>query len=208
MSKNPLKLKKVLSLIFTYIAYGIICIYLIFMITFLFLCIYYIITGKDLTKKLSKYMSNKCEICEKNSEEYLESKKYFKKLTYTIPDSFEKKENCSCQTDYSYQKDDVICEFKVEYEGKTYNNSSSNTAQWYLGHNKANIEEIEINNYKWYKTEVEFQNKDTLYKNYSFISVYKKRAYYIEYIINDSSHGDNNICEVYYDNIISSLKFK
>ena len=70
------------------------------------------------------------------------------------------------------------------------------------------IKEVDINNYKWY---LMVKNSKS-YKNYYYATIYNGVGYYMEYEIYDYNNGDHegndNFCEVSYDTIISSVRFK
>ena len=133
-------------------------------------------------------------------------------LIYTVPDSFEK-DNYTYSVDYSYHENYTSCDFEVKYFDN-YNNYKNgeeylrDNIRFTLNDKIGDVKEVNINNYKWYLLEKE----NSSYKNYYYATIYDGKGYYMEYQIYDYNNGDHeensNICNISYDKIISSVRFK
>ena len=166
----------------------------IIFIVVLIITIIYIISDKDYNhyhEKPNKYLSN---------------------ITYIIPESFEK-DTYTYSINYHYHENYTSCNFEIKYFDN-YNNYQNggdylkDNIRFTLNANISDIKEININNNKWYLIE-KFNNS---YKNYYYATIYKGIGYYMEYEIYDYNNGDhegnNNFCNISYNKIISSVKFK
>ncbi len=165
---------------------------IIFIILLVILIIYYFYNKDyDYNEKPSEYLNN---------------------ITYNIPNSFEK-DTYTYSINYHYHKNYTSCNYEIKYFDN-YNNYQNggyylkDNIRFTLNDTISDIKEVDINNYKWYVLEKE----NNSYKNYYYATIYKNIGYYMEYEIYDYNHGDhvdnNNICNISYDKIISSVKFK
>lgn len=141
-----------------------------------------------------------------------EKDKYLSNIIYEVPSSFEKDNNYAGYN-YNYYKLYNHCSFEVKYFD-IYNNYENgeeylkDNIRFTLNDDVENIKEVDINNNKWY---LMVKNSKS-YKNYYYATIYNGVGYYMEYEIYDYNNGDHeasdNFCEVSYDKIISSVRFK
>lgn len=145
----------------------------------------------------------------------LDNNAYLKNIEFNISDKFEKKNYGDFISYYYFDSDnDLSCTFDVSVEDYSYN--SYNDGKEYLEdsvyHNSkdkvSDIEEIDINNFKWYKMSVLNSGK----YNYYYATIKNGVVYELKYDINDYLDGDrsnnDSFCITERDKIISSVVFK
>ena len=148
---------------------------------------------------------------------HIENKKFEKeeeealsKISFKMPKKF-KKESYSYLKEYTYDDKNASCSFKVN----TYDNYEDyNDGKDYLEDRIyitlkdkiSEIQEIKLNNYKWYFFSIEKNNNISYY----YATIKDDRAYELEYEIYDYSKGEveSNYCTQQKDEIIASVKLK
>lgn len=142
---------------------------------------------------------------------YYDDKDYLSNISYDISSEFDSSIYDSSRY-YHYYGDYISCNFSVNYFN-TYNISNGeeylkNRINITLSDKVSDIEEVDINNYKWYYMKVD--SGDTI--KYYYATIEKDIGYELEYNIHDYLRGDSNsndrFCFDEYDKIISSVKLK
>lgn len=153
-----------------------------------------------------------CEDYKYRYEDEKERDKYLSNIIYEVSDSF-KRDEYTYSVNYSYYQSYNHCSFEIKYFDN-YNKYVSgdeylrDNIRFTLNDDVENVKEVDINNNKWYLI---IKNSKS-YKNYYYATIYNGVGYYMEYEIYDYNNGDyegnNNFCEVSYNKIISSVRFK
>ena len=143
---------------------------------------------------------------------YKDNSKVLESISYEVPKEFEKISDYGNSRLYYYYKDSVGCSFSIfgdddtieEYkDGKEYLESSVYTNQ---KDKVSEIEEKNINDYKWHYMSVE---KDSGISHY-YATVREGVIYYLKYDTEDYLNGDgtSDYCLKQHDVILNTVKFK
>ena len=150
--------------------------------------------------------------------EKIEYQKYEKKdiealknISVKVPKKFEK-HTYSSSIDYSLYEDDTSCSLSIDVNTNSYKHYED--GKDYLEDNTyitlkdkvTEIQEIELNNYKWHYLSVEKNGN----LSYYYATIKENTIYELEYRINDYTNGEekNNYCDSIKDEIISTVKIK
>ncbi|MBQ6494505.1 MAG: hypothetical protein IJI49_00725 [Bacilli bacterium] len=146
----------------------------------------------------------------KDNYRYYGDKDYLIDISYDISDRFDASIYDSSRY-YHYYEDDISCNFDISY----FSTFDINNGEEYLrkrimftlNDEVSDIEEVDINNYKWYYMKVDSGDKISYY----YATVKDDVGYELEYSISDYMRGDSNssnkVCYSEYDRVISSIKF-
>ena len=140
-----------------------------------------------------------------------EDREALSKISVKVPKKFTKSEYSSSKH-YFYYKDDTSCSFDVEVETSNYKNYKDgkdyleDRTYITLKDKVSEIEEIDLNNYKWHSLTVE-KNGNT---EYHYATIKENNIYELEFRIDDYTNGESpdNYCASIKDEIISSVKLK
>ena len=138
-------------------------------------------------------------------------KEALKNISIKVPKKFDKHKYSNSISYYLYD-DDTSCNLSISVDadsykhyvdGKDYLEESTYIT---LKDKVSEIQEIEINNYKWHYLSVEKNGN----LSYHYATIKENTIYEIEYRINDYTNGEetNNYCASIKDEIISSIKLK
>ena len=137
--------------------------------------------------------------------------KYLDNIDYKVSSEFE--ESKYSKGYYRYYNDDISCNFSIDsfstYSYKDGSEYLKDDIRFTLNDKVSDINEVDLNGYKWYSLTVEHNNEISYY----YATVKDDNGYLLEYKIRDYNNGDygnskENFCYVEYDRIISSISFK
>ena len=138
-------------------------------------------------------------------------KEALSKISIKVPKKFEDNSYSDLKNYYYYDKN-ASCSFSIETFSNTY--KTYDDGKEYLENNiyktlkdkVSEIEEVKINNYKWYHVTIE--KEDSI--SYYYATTKEDRVYELEYNIHDYTKGEvkNNYCAQQKDEIFATVKLK